>query len=107
MVYVPLSIQMPGYVEELKSRQTLCAEQQAWWPGRDTSNEKRYPLVLGPCGMSTQCTADLQQKISAAIAAPLSNTPQVPPPRPSLRPSVKTSDTHPIKCVSLSFCAVL
>jgi hypothetical protein len=98
MVYVPLSIQMPGYVKDLYNRQALCANQQAWWPCRDSSTEKMgEPLVLGPCGAPAQSTVNLQQEISAAIAAPLSSIPATPSPQSSFRQAVKTSDTHPIK----------
>ena len=98
MVYVPLSIQMPGYVKDLQARQVLRAKQKTWWPCRESTIEKatELPLVLGPCGVPTQSTVELQQEISAAIAAPLSSVARLPSPQSSLRP-VKTSDTHPIK----------
>jgi hypothetical protein len=99
MVYVPLSIQMPGYVKDLRTRQALWAHHKAWWPCRDNLIEKMGdpPLVLGPCGVPAQSTIDLQQEISAAIAAPLSSVPVAPSTQPSFRLAVKTSDTHPIK----------
>jgi hypothetical protein len=100
MVYVPLSIQMPGYIKELQTRQILCPRKQAWWPCHDPSIEKvveQPPIILGPCGAPSQSTVDLQQDISAAIAAPLSTIPAVPSLQASCRLTVKTSNSHPIK----------
>ena len=96
MVYVPLSIQMPAYVQDLKTRQAMSVEQKAWWPCH-TSAEEHLPIVFGPCGTPKDCPVDLQQEISAAIAAPLTNVSDVPLPQPSVCATVKTSGTHPIK----------
>lgn len=99
MVYVPLSIQMPGYVKELQAKQSICAEHRAWWPCHKASTDHiaEHAIVLGPCGVPTQSSVELQDEISAAIEAPLSSNPQTPSPRPSFHPQVKTSATHPIK----------
>ena len=108
MTYVPLSIHMPDYVKELQARQTQHTEQKAWWPCQrqeittkgppDSFSSIGPPVILGPCGGPIPNAVNLQQELSAAISAPLEPIPEV---STSLSQSshLKTSDSHPIKCV--------
>lgn len=42
--YIPLSIQVPDHVRELKLRQVLHSQKRAWWPAK-TSGESHNDLV--------------------------------------------------------------
>lgn len=99
MMYIPLSIQQPAQFILQTAKQTLCAENQAWWPCKDSllGNSSEPCLLLGPCGTSEQSNADVQDEISAAIDTPLPSVVPTPPPQPTYHPHVKTSETHPIK----------
>ena len=74
--YVPLSLQSPEVYEELRLRQLSSSHVQAWWLTEDTPD-----------------APSLAHALSAAIGEPL-------PLQPSQSThAVKTSSTHPIKCV--------
>lgn len=97
MPYLPLSIHLPDYFEELQRRQVRCSQNKSWWP----SNKYDPPavIILSSAGAQPQETVLLQEEIQAAISEPLNNVPQDPFPytKPALHPSIKTSSTHPIK----------
>lgn len=104
MAYIPLSIQQPSQFALQKVKQALCAENQAWWPCRDSLLDKatEHNVLLGPCGTSEQPDTDVQDEISAAIETPLTSVVRTaPPPQPAHHPNVKTSETHPINVSSI------
>ncbi|KAG8715629.1 hypothetical protein FRC11_002181 [Ceratobasidium sp. 423] len=46
-VYIPLSIQLPTHIAELRTRQAESAERQAWFMGKDRSSEEDVRVLKG------------------------------------------------------------
>lgn len=88
-----MSVHMPEHYKCLLAGQEQCtATIQSWWPVDGLPAPSPTPIVLGPGGADASCPINLQDDISAAIAAPLE-----PPPISAPHAALKTSNSHPIK----------
>lgn len=107
VAYVPLSINLPDYFQQLKQRQASYASTEAWWLCDPESQKmdlvvaphepvvkphSSYPVVF------TQASPNLQHELNFAIDTPLISSAWL----SREFPLPKTSDTHPIRCVALS-----
>jgi hypothetical protein len=103
VAYVPLSIYLPDYFQQLKQRQASYASTEAWWLSepesqRTGSDAVPHEFVPKPNSshsvMFTQASPNLQHELGFAIDTPLIPSAwlsrEFPPPR--------TSHTHPIRC---------
>ena len=104
ITYIPLSINLPDHFRQLKERQALYANTEAWWPcdaepqsprSYAAAQEFTLPLHSHPSHPVTfvQASVNLQHELQSAIDTPLI---------PSAwlcgeLPLPKTSDTHPIR----------
>lgn len=111
--YVPISIQFPAHVEELRVRQAQSALRKAWWPSECVRVEQTTAVRLAgpssppplphpapaqnrsPPSLHPPASATLQHELSLAMSSQLSlRSPPLPPHAQALVP--KTSETHPI-----------
>ncbi|KAA1474245.1 phosphatases II [Dentipellis sp. KUC8613] len=96
MTYVPMSLHVPEYFQQLQARQALSSQEKAWWL-YDRKVMPRDELVQDaslstPVVTFTRLATDLQTEITAAIEAPLAAAP-----RPFQgQAQRKTSESHPI-----------
>ncbi|KAF8160989.1 protein-tyrosine phosphatase-like protein [Crassisporium funariophilum] len=81
--YLPLSIHLPEHFHQLRSQQLISAQVQSWWPSQNSSSAI---VSVNP--------ASLQDEIMAAMSEPLNSALNIPD--PLVKPSLKTSLTHPI-----------
>ncbi|KAF9456078.1 hypothetical protein BDZ94DRAFT_1276568 [Collybia nuda] len=96
--YLPLSIQLPDYFDELQRRQFRCSQDKSWWPCRK-SGAPSAVVVLSSAGAQPQEAILLQEELQAAIAEPLNKTRQesyTAGAKRSFHSSIKTSSSHPI-----------
>jgi hypothetical protein len=84
--YLPISLQLPDLFKQLKLRQLQSSHTKPWWHCTKTHSPV---FVLGPAGAQSHQSTLIEERIQAAISAPLSLF--------QVNPSVKTSSTHPIK----------
>ena len=110
--YIPLCIHMPAHFKDLQEQQAIRATQKAWWKTQVAPME--VPMRVVPQGMPNSyrekqptlsrpaSSVDLQRDLLNAMTSPLtSQTRPVPTTLPDCR--VKTSETHPIKWVSVPY----
>jgi hypothetical protein len=108
-MYIPLSIQLPLHVKELRVYQQMSAQQQAWWhssrPVVGSTAAPRFmdrgaaPLIHVGSQSNEHTSDELQEALSLAISSPLT-PPSIQPHVPSRDPigaAPKTSESHPIK----------
>lgn len=107
-MYIPLSIQLPFHVKELRVYQQMSAQQQAWWHSSCPLGSTAAPGFIGQGAaplieagfQSNEHTSDeLQEALSLAISSPLT-PPSIQlhvPPRDPIGAPPKTSESHPIK----------
>ncbi|PIL34093.1 hypothetical protein GSI_03804 [Ganoderma sinense ZZ0214-1] len=111
LAYVPYSVQMPDHYLEMRTHQTQCADQQAWWPHkrpRKLSVKRSSTYMPRGTGSdndvvpanASECSSvvDLREQLSAAISSSIS-LPQTGDDRPATikpQPHWQTSETHPI-----------
>jgi hypothetical protein len=101
ITYIPLSINLPDHFRQLKERQALYADTEAWWMC-DPEHQKSHfdapgltpPLHSHPSHPVTfvQASPDLQHELQSAIDTPLIQSAWL----YGELPLPKTSDTHPI-----------
>ncbi|KZV95148.1 phosphatases II [Exidia glandulosa HHB12029] len=116
--YVPISIQFPAHVHELRVRQAQSALRTAWWPSQRMRIEQMTSVQLAagvapeeatgyvdarqrapPC-LHPPTSPTLQHELSLAMTSQLSiGVPQLSPQAQALLP--KTSETHPINISTL------
>lgn len=106
VAYVPLSIHVPEYFQQLLDQQAGYAHYKAWWTARKPSTQAHYKSddshatarLNGPTLIRRhhECTT-IQEDILNAISSPLTPQIDVPPYNPELIPAIKTSETHPLK----------
>src|SRR5713101_4849852 len=110
LTYIPLSIHFPSHFKELLARQEVCAQEEAWLlcDTRLTVADQCKPMqhrlenptatsLSIPLTTKMNTPIELQDELFAAIETPLAS--------PIIwldKPWIKTSDTHPIKYVSIS-----
>ncbi|KAI0674834.1 hypothetical protein C8Q78DRAFT_504163 [Trametes maxima] len=98
LAYVPYSVQMPDHYRDMQTHQSLCEEQQAWWPCESEDPIEATSTQTIPSGSRVE--ADLREQLSAAMSSPLfvSRRPQVNShgSTPEPQPHWQTSETHPI-----------
>ncbi|EJD52708.1 phosphatases II [Auricularia subglabra TFB-10046 SS5] len=108
--YVPISIQFPAHVEELRVQQAQSALRKAWWPSECVRVEQTTAVQLvgpsspppppvpvqnrSPPSLHPPASATLQHELSLAMSSQLSLRSPLPPHAQALVP--KTSETHPI-----------
>lgn len=100
--YVPLSLQAPDSYRHLQFRQTQCAKDQAWFitssPDLQELLVQPPALLLGPQG-NPDADGALASQLTAAMEDALALDSIVVSQREEAELAIKTSSSHPIKCV--------
>jgi hypothetical protein len=103
--YIPLSIQLPSHVKELRSYQENNTQKQAWWfssksaAPMPTSVHTEIPVIRADRQSNGEVASELQDALSLAMSSPLPPLPthlHLVPKDPTGMPA-KTSESHPIK----------
>lgn len=102
ITYIPLSINLPDHFRQLRERQALYADTEAWWLCDPEPHKSHFdapgltpPLHSHPSHPVTfvQATPNLQHELQSAIDTPLIHSAWL----YGELPLPKTSDTHPIR----------
>jgi hypothetical protein len=99
MTYSPMSMHSPELVDDLKARQATYSTAKSWWLSEKRPSKYFLEPFAGPRVVACVDVVDLRQELSAAIESPLSKT-------CSSNVQMKTSETHPIKSVSITLVAI-
>ncbi|KAH7108197.1 phosphatases II [Auriculariales sp. MPI-PUGE-AT-0066] len=75
--YIPISLQFPGHVEELRLRQAHSAQRRAWWPSRvqtppPSASTTKIAVVTATLHATTRMSSQLKQ--TPSLHPPLSDT---------------------------------
>ncbi len=104
ITYIPLSINLPDHFKQLKERQALYADTEAWWLSDPELQKIDFDAVISGFPPSShshpsypvtfvQASSNLQHELQSAIDTPLISSAWL----SAELPLPKTSDTHPIR----------
>ena len=97
-----MSIHVPDHVERLKKLQASRTSQRAWWLSSNTQGTKarlahQQPSKTEPIMTRTSSNSELKDDLYAALTTCLDTQSPIPPRCGNTQPSLRTSETHPIK----------